>query len=91
MEVKATIKLLERHQRLIKSIHEFQFQCPHCDFKASNKVSLQEHIKSIHQGNTHCKYKVYKATQNEDLQRHIKFVQESQKYICPYCDDKSTS
>ena len=39
----------EKHN--VKSVHEGQkFQCPHCEYKATFKWSLQKHIKSVHQG-----------------------------------------
>ena len=67
------------------------FPCPHCEYKATKKGSLQGHIKSVHDGQKfQCPNCEYKATIKGNLQRHIQSVHEGKKFPCPHCDYKAT-
>ena len=68
-----------------------RFPCPHCEYKATAKGSLQKHIKSIHEGQKFpCPHCEYKAAWNSDLKKHIKSVHEGKKFRCPQCEHKAT-
>ena len=68
-----------------------KFQCPHCEYKATQKGNLQNHIKSIHEGQKfQCPHCEYKASQKGHLQRHIKSVHEGLMFQCPQCEFKAT-
>ena len=69
----------------MKSVHEGQqFQCSHCEYKATQKQNLQKHIKSVHEGQTfactlaHCDYKTkWKNTLvKHKKKKHTKITQE---------------
>ena len=76
-------------QRHIKSVHEgHQFQCSHCEYRATQKHYLQTHIKSLHEGLTFafaCTQCNYKAKWKNDLPTHIKSVHEGQTFSCTHC------
>ena len=73
-------------------MHEGQkFQCPQCEYKASEKGSLKKHIKSIHEGQKFpCPHCEYKAAAKRSLPAHIKSIHEGQKFQCPHCELKAT-
>ena len=52
------------------SIHDgVKYSCEFCDYKATQKGSLQEHVKSIHNGVKYsCDFCDYKETQKCSLQ-----------------------
>ena len=65
---------------LNQSMKVKKISCPHCEYKSTEKGSLQRHIKSVHEGKKFpCPQCEYKATVKGDLQRHIKSVHEGQK------------
>ena len=74
-----------------KRVLSQKFPCPHCEYKATVKGSLQKHITSIHEGQKfpcpHCKYE---AAWNRNLQRHIKSIHEGRTFDCPHCEYKAT-
>ena len=68
-----------------------KFACPQCDYKSTEKRSLQTHIRSIHEGRKfQCKHCTYNATWPGDLQKHVKSVHDGQKFTCPYCGHQAT-
>ena len=58
-----------------------KFQCPQCEYKATEKGHLQRHIKSIHEGQKFpCPQCEYKAAEKGRLRKHIKAVHEGKKF-----------
>ena len=69
------------------------FQCPSCEYNATQKGSLKTHIQSIHEGKTfQCSSCEYKATQKNSLKTHMQSVHEGVRFQCPspLCTHKAT-
>ena len=58
----------------MKFIHDgVKYSCEYCDYKATEKGSLQKHLKSFHDVVKYsCEFSDYKATKKGSLQRHLK-------------------
>ena len=68
-----------------------RFPCPECDYKSTQRGSLQTHIKSIHRSEKtfQCAHCTYKATQKGNLKTQIKSIHEGERFSCPVCDYKA--
>ena len=85
----ATTSWLIRNATLME-IMRTRFQCPECDYKATQNGDLQRQIKSIHIGETFpCPDCDYKATQKSHLVRHIRSIHKGVTFSCKECDYKA--
>ena len=68
------------------------YKCTECDYKASQKVSLQTHTRAIHKGETFpCPEWDFKAKFKTGFIYHINSVHKGKTFQCPDCDYKATS
>ncbi|MPC94267.1 RE1-silencing transcription factor A [Portunus trituberculatus] len=65
---------------------EKAFPCPHCPYRASQRIHLHEHIR-IHTGEKpfHCPHCPYQARTNYILTKHIRRHTGEKPFACPAC------
>ncbi|XP_042232901.1 zinc finger protein 774-like isoform X11 [Homarus americanus] len=69
---------------------EKPYACPHCPYRASQRIHLHEHIR-IHTGEKpfQCPYCPYAARTNYILTKHIRRHTGEKPFACPNCDYKA--
>ena len=80
---------LSQHKEVVKV-----YKCEMCNFKASQRVNLQQHINKSHLGrkdDTPCDQCDYNPRDRRNLIKHKKAVHEGLRYPCNFCEYKSTS
>ena len=66
-------------------------QCPHCDYRTSQKSNLSQHLR-VHTGEkpfacTHCDYQ---ASRKENLTRHLRIHTGEKPFACEHCNYRAS-